>query len=333
MPVFDWSTMKNLSIGDIAALYGVDVSDLAEMFGADAGMTLHDVKNERGITKYEIQGIIEDAYAQYNGIVYDVPEPQRISYSLLLQDYVYIVLVAAGSILFALKKYKFRLVLLGLSLLYFGFYLKGCMCQLGVFANFFIFDTIELHWFVLLVVPVVSTLLVGRSFCGWVCFFGTIQEYLFEARKRVFPFKTRRKLPSWLSYSKFVVLGLILYFAIVSSRVVFCDYDPFFYIIYRMFSLDTLGVLTVLLVAGSLFIERPFCRYACPMGAVLMAADAVALNRVRVAEPSCNACRLCTRVCPMNRDLVNGKGECINCGKCFETCRKDALYYGKKKRA
>ncbi len=335
MPIFDWAAMKNLSLAEVAALYGVDASALAATIGSGVSesMTLHDIKNAVGITKYELQGILEDAYSEDHGIVYDLPEPERISGSLLFRDYLYIFLVLAGSVLFARKKYKLRLAMLGVSLLYFGFYLRGCMCQLGVFANFFIFDTIELHWIVLLLVPVASTLAAGRSFCGWVCFFGTIQEYLYEARKRVLPIRTRRKLPAWLSYSKFVVLGLILYYAIVSSRVVFCDYDPFFYIIYRMFSLDTLGVLTVLLVVGSLFIERPFCRYACPMGAVLMAADTLAVNRVRVDGAACNTCGLCNRVCPMNRDLVSGHGECINCGKCLEACRKGALYYGKKKRA
>ncbi len=67
-----------------------------------------------------------------------------------------------------------------------------------------------------------------------------------------------------------------------------------------------------------------------PHWTVLMAADTLAVNCVRVDGVAYNKYGLCNRVCPMNRDLILGCGECINCRKCLEPCRKDAIYYGKK---
>lgn len=359
MPAFDWQSMKFLTVGEVSSMYGVDVETFLDELGVSAEQTttLYDVRHTYDVSKTIIQSVLESLYMSQQAPPATTAPPEqtppptftpappqppgsdggssgfsKTDMTLVTKDYVFIALIAISTALFALQRYKVRYLTLAISLLYFGFYLKGCMCHLGAIASLLVFDAIRLHWIVLVGVPVAVSLVAGRSFCGWVCMFGAFQDALYSARKKVVPIKTKRHIPDGLRYLKFVVLFAVLYFAQAQSRSLFCEYDPFFMPFTLTFSWGILGVLTILLIVASLCIERVFCRFICPLGAVFMVTDRIALLRVRIDRSSCTTCQLCSRVCPMKKDIVGDSGECISCGRCIEACRKGSIFYGLKKR-
>lgn len=330
-PEFVWSEIRDMKLTEIAQYYDVPVSDILSALGLEGaeGMTAWDIKRTYGISNEQLQSALEDLYSEYHQAQ---GAKVSIDTELYLRDYVFIVLMAASIVLFFLGKHKLRYITLASALLYFGFYEGGCMCHVGAIGNLFLrnVSTIRLHWIVLVFVPILTSVVFGRVFCGWVCLFGALQQFVYDLRKRLFPKMKPLKAPRSLHLLKFAVLFIVIYYAYAISRQIYCDYDPFLYIFTLSFSWGIVGALAILLLTSSFLIERPFCRFVCPLGAILWASERIPLLRVRTREGKCNSCGICNRVCPMDKDIPNGKGECICCGECLRKCRKGALYYGHK---
>jgi uncharacterized protein with FMN-binding domain len=88
-------------------------------------------------------------------------------------------------------------------------------------------------------------------------------------------------------------------------------------------------ILLVLITIGAAFIERFFCRYLCPLGAVFSIISKVGIVKINKPKADCGKCRACTMNCSMGLNLYKGDyakgGDCINCLKCTEVCpRKNA---------
>jgi polyferredoxin len=71
---------------------------------------------------------------------------------------------------------------------------------------------------------------------------------------------------------------------------------------------------------GSLFVERPFCKYACPYGALLGLTNFFRVFGIKRNKETCIDCKACDKACPMNIN-VSGAGtvrnhQCISCLEC-----------------
>lgn len=183
------------------------------------------------------------------------------------------------------------------SLLYFGFYRKGCICAIGSVQNValaladhsYALPAVALGFFVL---PLALALFAGRSFCAAVCPHGALQDLVLLR-----PIKVPAWLEHGLSILPYVYLGAGVLFAATGSLFIICQYDPFVPI-FRMTG-RTLMVLSgaALLLLG-VFVGRPYCRFLCPFGALLKLCSTVAKLRVRVTPDYCTQCRLCEASCP-----------------------------------
>lgn len=180
---------------------------------------------------------------------------------------------------------------------WFGFWKKGCVCAIGapqnvVYALFHPEYAVPLTVVAFFALPLVVALFAGRAFCAAVCPHGALQDLVL-----IKPIK----VPGWLEHAlgvlPFVFLGFGLSFAATGSGFPICRYDP----IVPIFRLNgpslmvALGVLTLLL---GMWVGRPYCRFACPYGALLRLAALVSKWRVRVTPDYCTQCRLCENACP-----------------------------------
>ncbi len=169
-------------------------------------------------------------------------------------------------------------------------------------------------------------ILVGPAFCGWVCPLGTIQEWVGKIGKKLFKRKYNHFIPykidRILRYSRYLVLAWVIYMTAVSGKLIFSDIDPYFALFNFWTSEVAIGGLIVLGITliSSLAIERPWCKYACPYGAVLGIFNTFRIFSIRRNESTCKLDLACNRVCPMNIPVSEKKvirdHQCISCLKC-----------------
>ncbi len=205
----------------------------------------------------------------------------------------------AGASYLALKTRRRRglFALMIFSLLYFGFYRKGCVCPIGAVQNvaLALFDptyAIPLTILALFLLPLVFTLLFGRTFCAAVCPLGAIQDVVLLRPL---------KLPDWLARAlgllPYVYLAAAVLLAATGSAFIICRQDPFVSFFRLSGGADRLLIGgCVLLVAA--FIGRPYCRFLCPYGAILRVLSSVSRWHVTITPDECIRCRLCEDSCP-----------------------------------
>lgn len=213
------------------------------------------------------------------------------------------VAVLAGALLLAVwLVYKNRrrgwiVVLMLFSLGYFGFWRQGCICPVGSIGNvtLAIFDAsyvLPLTVLAFFLLPVLFTLFFGRVFCGAVCPLGIVQDAVLLRPLRV---------PAWLEAGlrlfAWLYLGLAILMAATASGLVICRYDPFVSF-FRLGGNPQLWVISFSVLAISLFVGRPYCRFLCPYGVILRQLGRLSKWRVSITPDECIHCRLCEDACP-----------------------------------
>ena len=201
-------------------------------------------------------------------------------------------------------------------------------------------------------VAVLVLALVGRGFfCGWICPFGTLQEMVHKAGRavssRVPPLRRlRRRLERgagtdrwrrtdrilrWgrtdriLRWGRWLVLAWAIIGAAVTGTMVFREADPWIALLsVAEFELSLAFVVLIATVVLALFIERPFCRYACPLGAVQSLGGKLSPIAVQRDASACLGCDLCNQACPVaipvnTRTRVTDTS-CTGCLECVGAC-------------
>ncbi len=182
-------------------------------------------------------------------------------------------------------------------------------------------------------------LLLGRTICGFLCPFGLIQELLYKIKS---PKLKKSKVTHVLSYFKYVVLvAFVVILPLAFALPGFCEFicpagtleggvgllsnkanESSLSMLGPLFSWKF--TLLVLIVVGSVFVYRIFCRFFCPLGAIYGFFCRVAMLGVKLDKTKCTDCGLCVSVCKVDIKRV-GDHECIQCGKCIEVCPTKAI--------
>jgi len=200
---------------------------------------------------------------------------------------------------------------------YVGFYVVGAMGAIGGF--------------------------VGRMVCGWACPFGLFQELLHKIPSPKFQvWRPLRYVKYGLLLFMVILLPLFVVDAFGLGQPWFCKYicpagtleagAPL--LILRPGLRESLGLLfinklffLIFFTVWAVLASRPFCRTACPLGAVYALFSKVKLVKLRLEPDSCTHCGACHSVCPMGVKFDESPGdmECISCLSCSKACSFNAI--------
>jgi len=180
--------------------------------------------------------------------------------------------------------------------------------------------------FILWAYTAVAMLFLARGvFCGWLCPFGALQELanriarLFRIPQVTVPFGLHERL--WpIKYVIFLAL-FALSLTSMTDAFVAAEVEPFKTAISMHFIREWPFVAyAVALVVASLFINRFFCRYLCPLGAALAIPARLRMFDWLKRHPQCGReCQICFHSCPVQAIHPEGfinPNECIHCLKC-----------------
>ncbi len=185
---------------------------------------------------------------------------------------------------------------------------------------------IHLSSFVVLGIIFVMSIIAGPLVCSYMCPLGSIQEWFGGLGRKIFKKRYNHFVPlrldKILRYLRYLVLIWVVYLTTMSLRLVFLEVDPYFALFNFWSSEATLGGLFVLGVTLllSLFVERPWCKYACPFGALIGLTNLFSILSIRRNKTTCVDCKRCDTVCPMNIEVSKKKvvrdHQCIRCFAC-----------------
>jgi NosR/NirI family nitrous oxide reductase transcriptional regulator len=178
-------------------------------------------------------------------------------------------------------------------------------------------------WFI-----IITVFIWGRGlFCGWLCPFGSLSELLYKVAGWVglgrfqflLPERIHHKL-KWLKYAIFYGLLAISFFSMGLAEKL-AEVEPFkTTFLVGMFNRTWPYTLFVAILLGlSIFTERPFCKYLCPLGAALAIPTTFRWFGLK-RKPACTTCSACSVGCgSLAIDLQGAidQRECMLCLDCM----------------
>lgn len=194
--------------------------------------------------------------------------------------------------------------------------------------------------------------LLGRAVCGWLCPFGLFQEWLHKIPSPKLRPEIKAGLHNALLYGKYILLAFLVillpFLPTLSGEFgepYFCKFFcpsgtlmagiPLLAVNGQLRALagwlfGWKGLVLAVFLALAILIRRPYCRYACPLGAIYGFFNRISLYRVQVNPVLCTNCGDCTRQCPMAVTVPAdpNTAECIRCGECAEVCPTKAIKVG-----
>lgn len=233
---------------------------------------------------------------------YSVPSPTSPWTGSNIREYVDVgvliaALVAAAYLVLKKRSRRWIFMLMIFSVIYFGFWRKGCVCPIGAIQNVTLsfFNrryAIPLTGLLFFMLPLIATLFFGRVFCAGVCPLGAIQDLVILK-----PLSFPRWLESSLRLFAYVYLGFAVLFAAIGDSFIICRYDPFI-AFFRMDGDMNMAVLGLCVLVVGVFVGRPYCRFICPYGVILRQLSRISKYRVKITPDECIQCRLCEESCP-----------------------------------
>lgn len=172
----------------------------------------------------------------------------------------------------------------------------------------------------MLVLFVVLAFMLGRTFCGYACPIGAVQELA-----HLVPFKKLRVRSKAVPLVfRLSVLGIFVGLALASSIGIlkYLGISDFFHLASSYWTVVFIGLLVVGTVA-----YRPVCRFLCPYGALLsLSAHGSRLRLIR--DTTCIECKKCKTVCPTNgAGSSDSMHECYLCNRCVQSCPTASIHY------
>ncbi len=230
----------------------------------------------------------------------------------------------------------FKYAFWAISIFLIGF---GLMAQPSVTQVLTWFHSILFNWswplfltdpyiFLFWVFIIVTVFLFGRGlFCGWLCPFGSLQESIYKIARFLGLGKIQFKLPQrWhdrLKWVKYLVFFGLLATSMFSMGLAekLAEVEPFktTFLVGITHRAWPYGLFVVVLLGLSIFIERPYCKYVCPLGASLAIPSTFRWYGLK-RKQDCNSCKACAIGCGAQAIDADGRidhRECLHCLDCM----------------
>jgi len=196
------------------------------------------------------------------------------------------------------------------------------------------------------VITIASIFLSGfffrRAFCSWLCPVAGCQ-LVSQA------LNNQRLQPQKTNWFRMITMGVwvVIMIATVITAAIPLKLDPLhpgagkFATSEIRYVLPYIPVVIFMFLFVALFGRRGFCHRGCWINPIIAAGTNIgrALHtpslHVRIQNvEQCTNCKLCTKVCPMSIDVYEYVREpkplpsqCVQCGKCNDTCSKNILSF------
>ncbi len=237
----------------------------------------------------------------------------------------------------------FRIGFLAFTLLFIGWYAQGQLSIVqitgvikslaaGAGLKSFLYDPVSL---LLIAFTLVSLVVWGRgSFCGWLCPFGALQEFvgLLARALRVPQWRMPKRLSRLLARSRYAMLALLVGCAAFAPAAAekLVEIEPFKTAITVGFQREWPFMLWAvgLLLAG-VFVYKFFCRFVCPLGAALTIGGRLRrwnwLLRIDACGQPCQRCRIACRydaIAPAGAIDYDECHQCLDCVGIYHDTRR-----------
>jgi ferredoxin-type protein NapH len=192
----------------------------------------------------------------------------------------------------------------------------------------------------------ISSLFLGRAFCGWICPAGATQELCLKIRTK--SFKNGKR--NWIKYAIWVPWVSVIVLMFVQAGGIMAI-DPLYQTYYGISITGVESIVMFLVIAGLIAGialvagKRASCHTICWMapfmifGRKIRNVTNLPSLQLTSTKEKCISCKVCAKKCPMSlevNELVQTgdmeNSECILCGSCVDNCPNGAIKYsfGKK---
>ena len=198
-------------------------------------------------------------------------------------------------------------------------------------GSFFVFMTM-----------LISSMFLGRAWCGFLCPAGGLQECVIICNDNPAKQGHRDKI-KYVIWTLWIITVIITYILGKNDEKV-----DFFYMTDHGISVSSIynyviyyGVILILILPGLIHGRRGACHYICWMAPFMVIGSSIGRSlhlpqlHIEAEKKDCISCGRCNKVCPMGLDVkymveheCNAKcTECIQCGACVDECPKKVLKY------
>ena len=190
------------------------------------------------------------------------------------------------------------------------------------------------------------------AYCGWICSCGALAETMGDAHREKMPhgpiwnrvnmtgqvvlaaafllFIGRAVSWTWPNTKVGYVAGRF-YEGLLSGWSVVGVQLNYYYVV-DLFLAGIVGVGTYFWFSG-----RVWCRFACPLAALMNVYTRFSRFRIFAEKEKCISCNVCTSVCHQGIDVMNfaNKGlpmedpQCVRCSACVQSCPTGVLSFGR----
>ncbi len=316
------------------------------------GNKLDRATGNRDFVSFEQENWVPARYLEGGRPVVERPEPtwRRVWKSRIPELVVFTALLGMVAVVYALRdsltrrssrrnKWPVNVFKYSAWVISIGFVGFGVLAVPSITQVLTWFHSMLFHWtwelflsdpfiFIFWIFIIITVFVWGRGlFCGWLCPFGSLSELLYKLARMAGLKRFQFKLPDrwhhrlkWVKYGVFVALLVVSMFSMGLAEKL-AEVEPFktTFLVgltnrswpYTLFAAGLLGL--------SLFIERPFCKYLCPLGAALAMPSTFRWYGLR-RKQECASCHACAVGCGAQAIDEDGRidhRECLHCLDCM----------------